>query len=53
MVKELVQDPLYNGEDLVRCNIICKKDIWGFTNNKPFHYIMLVLKKSEINEKSD
>ena len=51
-VKELVQDKLYNGEDLVRCNIICKKDIWGFTNNKPFHYIMLVFKNHRSMKKA-
>lgn len=51
-VKELVQDKLYNGEDLIRCNIICKKDIWGFTNNKPFHYIMLVFKNHRSMKKA-
>jgi DNA polymerase elongation subunit (family B) len=43
-IKELIQNKLYNSEDLIKCNIICKKDVWGFTNNKPFHFIMLIFK---------
>ena len=43
-VRDTVQEKLYNIDDLIRCKIICKKDIWGFTNNKPFHFIMLVFR---------
>ena len=43
-VRDLIEDRLYNSDDLIRCKIICKKDIWGFTNNKPFHFVMLVFR---------
>ena len=43
-VRDLIEDRLYNSDDLIRCKIICKKDVWGFSNNKPFHFVMLVFR---------
>ena len=43
-LRDLIENRLYSSDDLIRCKIICKKDIWGFTNNKPFNFVMLVFR---------
>ena len=43
-LREYIEERLKNKTDLVKCSYICKKDIWGFSNNKPFKFIILLFK---------
>ena len=45
-IKELINEnlPFYLKGSLVKCQVINKKDIWGFTNNKVFKFILLSFK---------
>ena len=49
-IRDLIEDRLIDSEDLIKCRYITKKDLWGFTNNKGFIFILLIFRNQRASK---